>query len=129
MCLKKIFFKLSMIKLLGRNVVRLLLKKFYHWTRTWSMCQVDKKSQTLSHLFMLDILHSINKIFLPAELRSQLTRLEKCVAHIPDLVVCDLLKDHIARSQTTRKQHEQTFTQQLQALREKQVSYMSCCIW
>ncbi|WAR30538.1 CC180-like protein [Mya arenaria] len=54
------------------------------------------------------------------ELRSQLSTLEKSVAHIPSLVVSDLLKDFIARSQSTRTQFEDKFKQQLSSLREKQ---------
>ncbi|KAL4219460.1 hypothetical protein ACF0H5_022039 [Mactra antiquata] len=54
------------------------------------------------------------------ELRGQLTQLEKCVAHIPQLVIKDLVKEQISISKSARTSFEAHFNQILAALKEKQ---------
>ncbi|XP_060571229.1 coiled-coil domain-containing protein 180-like [Ruditapes philippinarum] len=54
------------------------------------------------------------------ELRHQLTQLEKLVAHIPQLVVSDFLKEHIDLSKSARTGFEAHFKQIQENLEQKQ---------
>lgn len=54
------------------------------------------------------------------ELRYQLVELEKSVAHIPELVISDLLKEHITLSKSARTGFEAQFKQIQEGLEEKQ---------
>jgi len=69
---------------------------------------------------MLHFTHKF-KYFWFTEFRSQLNTLEKLVSHIPELVVTDLVKEHLKSAKTTRAILEQQAQQQQDKLLAKQV--------
>lgn len=58
--------------------------------------------------------------FYPAEFRNQLAQLEKSVAHVPALLIRDILKEELQKSKADRKQMSEEFSHHQVELEQRQ---------
>lgn len=58
--------------------------------------------------------------FYPAEFRNQLAQLEKSVAHVPALLIRDILKEELQKSKADRKQMSEEFSHHQMELEQRQ---------
>lgn len=64
--------------------------------------------------------HFLKHNFYPAEFRNQLAQLEKSVAHVPALLIRDILKEELQKSKADRKQMSEEFSHHQVELEQRQ---------
>lgn len=72
------------------------------------------------NIYILHVLFLKLVYFYPAEFRNQLAQLEKSVAHVPALLIRDILKEELQKSKADRKQMSEEFSHRQVELEQRQ---------